>query len=109
MHLTNTYFCDEFLQVVYFQIKLFLKNLKKKFKIASISMCQISRCGSLVEVPCREQNKVNLHTTIKTKFGNLIRAWLHQGVFCSFSRSRAQGKHQVTVQNVTFKSRGKDT
>ena len=38
MHQTNTYFCDEFLRAVYFQIKRAKKYLKKKFEIASISV-----------------------------------------------------------------------
>ena len=35
---TNTYFCDEFLWAVYFQIKHAKKYLKKKLEIASTSM-----------------------------------------------------------------------
>ena len=38
MHQTNTYFCDEFLQAVYFQIKRAKKYLKKKFEIDIISV-----------------------------------------------------------------------
>ena len=38
MHQTNTYFCDEFLRAVYFQIKRAKKYLKKKFEIVKISM-----------------------------------------------------------------------
>ena len=37
MHQTNTYFCDEFLQAIYFQIKRAKKYLKK-FEITSISL-----------------------------------------------------------------------
>ena len=35
---TNTYYCDEFLRPVYFQIKRTKKYLKNKFEIASISV-----------------------------------------------------------------------
>ena len=38
MHQTNTYFCDELLRAVYFQIKRVKKYLKKKFEKASISV-----------------------------------------------------------------------
>ena len=38
MHQTNTYFYDEFLRAVYYQIKRAKKYLKKKFEIASISV-----------------------------------------------------------------------
>ena len=36
MHQSNTYFCEEFLHAVYFQIKRAQKYLKKQFEIASI-------------------------------------------------------------------------
>ena len=44
-----TYFCDEFLWTVYFQIKHAKKYLKKKFKIASVSMfhCMCFLVGTL--------------------------------------------------------------
>ena len=48
--------------------------------------------------PCWGQNKGNLHTAVKTMFGNLMRAQLHQGIFYSFSRPRAQGKPQLKVK-----------
>ena len=48
--------------------------------------------------PRRGQNEVNLHTTIKTKFGNLMRMKLHRGIFRSFSRPRGQGKPHLKVK-----------
>ena len=52
--------------------------------------------------PCRGQNKVDFYTTLKTKFGNLMRTYLHRDIFHSFSRPTAQGKPQLKVK-------GKDT
>ena len=44
--------------------------------------------------PCKGQNKLNLHTAIKTKFSN---------IFCNFSRSRVQGKSQLKVKVMILK------
>ena len=38
------------------------------------------------------QNKVHLHTTMKTKFGNLMGTQLHRDIFRSFSKPRTQEK-----------------
>ena len=48
-------------------------SVRFSYNHCGFTACQISRCGFLVDVPMLGQNKVNLHTTIKTKFGNLMR------------------------------------
>ena len=61
MHQTNIYFCDEFLEAVYFQIKHVKKYLKKKFQLVSMSMfhcgCFLGILDSVIKVLVYEKIK----------------------------------------------------